>query len=40
MVAASLIDKSQVLRHLAKQGKLKIVGAKYDLDDGVVSLLK
>ena len=39
-VAASLTKKSPILKHLVKEGKLKIVTAKYDLDDGVVSLLK
>lgn len=39
-VAASLTKKSPVLKHLVKEGKLRIVAAKYDLDDGVVSLLK
>lgn len=39
-VAASLTRKSPVLKHLVHEGKLKIVTAKYDLDDGVVSLLK
>jgi carbonic anhydrase len=39
-VAGSLTKKSPVLKHLVEQGKLKIVAAKYDLDDGVVSLLK
>lgn len=40
LVAANLTKKSHVLKHLSEQGKLKIVTAKYDLDDGTVSLLK
>lgn len=40
MVAASLTKKSSVLKHLADQGKLKIVTAKYDLDDGTVTVTK
>ena len=40
MVAAALTSKSKVLKHLVAEGKVKIVGAKYDLDDGKVSLLK
>ncbi len=39
-VAASLTQKSPMLKHLVKDGKLKIVAAKYDLDDGIVSLFK
>ena len=30
-------QKSSILRELEEQGKLKIVGAMYDLDTGVVS---
>lgn len=40
LVAANLTKQSAVLDHLVKAGKLKIVTAKYDLDDGTVSLLK
>jgi len=40
MVAANLTKKSKVLKHLVEQGKIKIVTAKYDLDDGVVTLAK
>ena len=40
MVAASLTKDSPVLKHLVKEGKIKIVTAKYDLDDGVVSIMK
>ena len=39
-VTASLTKKSSVLKHMAEQGKIKIVAASYDLDDGVVSLVK
>jgi carbonic anhydrase len=39
-VEASLTKKSTVLRHLVKEGKVKIVAAKYDLDDGKVTLVK
>jgi len=39
-VTASLTKKSPVLKHMAEQGKVKIVAAKYDLDDGIVSLFK
>ncbi|NVN92274.1 MAG: carbonic anhydrase [Desulfuromonadales bacterium] len=39
-VAASLPLKSKIIKHLLEEKKIKIVVAKYDLDDGVVSLLK
>ncbi len=39
-VAAYLPKQSKILKHLIAEGKLKIVAARYDLDDGVVSLLK
>ncbi|MEI6827892.1 MAG: carbonic anhydrase [Desulfuromonadales bacterium] len=39
-VAANLTKNSKILKHLSEEGKIKIVAAKYDLDDGVVSLLK
>lgn len=39
LVAASLTKKSPVIRHLVKEGTLKIVKAKYDLDDGTVVLM-
>jgi len=39
-VAASLSKKSKVLAGQLKEGKIKIVAAKYDLDDGKVTLLK
>ena len=40
MVVANLTKQSKVLKHLVEQGKVKIVAAKYDLDDGVVTLVK
>lgn len=39
-VAAGLTKKSKILKHLVESKKLKIVAAKYDLDDGVVTLFK
>jgi len=39
-VAASLTQRSEILKHLAGEKKIKIVAAKYDLDDGVVTLFK
>jgi carbonic anhydrase len=39
-VAAGLTKKSRILKHLVDANKLKIVAAKYDLDDGVVSIFK
>jgi len=39
-VAAGLTKKSKILKHLVEEKKLKIVAAKYDLDDGVVTLFK
>ncbi|HBG04490.1 MAG: carbonic anhydrase [Geobacteraceae bacterium GWC2_58_44] len=39
-VAADLTKKSKVLAHQLKEGKIKIVSATYDLDDGKVTLLK
>jgi carbonic anhydrase len=39
-VAASLTRTSPVLKHLVDAKKVKIVAAKYDLDDGKVSLFK
>ena len=40
LVAKSLLKQSPVIRSLVDEGKLKIVGAKYDLDDGTVRLLE
>lgn len=39
-VAAALPKKSKILAEEVKEGKIKIVAAKYDLDDGKVTLLK
>lgn len=39
-VAANLTKKSKLLKHLVAEKKIKIVAAKYDLDDGMVTLLK
>ena len=39
-VAADLTRKSKVLAEMLKEGKIKIVAAKYDLDDGKVTLLQ
>ena len=39
-VAAGLTKQSKILKHLSDAKKLKIVAAKYDLDDGTVTLLK
>lgn len=38
LVASNLMRQSKVLSNLAKEGKLKIVSAKYDLDDGKVTI--
>ena len=40
MVAASLTRKSKLLRHLVEEKMVKIVAAKYDLDDGTVELFR
>jgi carbonic anhydrase len=37
--AARLAAASPILSHLVKAGKLKIVAARYDLDDGKVEFL-
>ncbi len=39
-VAANLTKKSKILKHLVDEKKIKIVAAKYDLDDGTVTLFK
>lgn len=39
LVAASLARQSPVLRELAREGKIRIVAARYDLDDGTVTLV-
>ena len=38
LVAANLTRQSSILKKMVKEGKVKIVTAKYDLDDGKVSL--
>jgi carbonic anhydrase len=40
LVAKSLVKQSPVIRSLVDAGKIKVVGAKYDLDDGTVKLLE
>jgi len=40
LVAKSVAKQSPVIKHLIAEGKVKVVAAKYDLDDGKVSLLK
>jgi len=40
LVEANLTKESPVLKELAKEGKIRIVAAKYDLDDGKVTLMK
>jgi len=40
LAAQSLVKQSSVLRSLVNSGKVKIVAAKYDLDDGFVRLLE
>lgn len=39
-VAAGLTKKSKILKHMVAEKKVKIVAAKYDLDDGAVTLFK
>lgn len=39
-VAANLTKKSKIIKHLVASKKVKIVAAKYDLDDGIVTLFK
>ncbi len=38
-VADNLLKDSAILKHLVEEKKLIIVGAKYDLDDGVVTVM-
>lgn len=40
MVTGNLTKQSKVLANLVKEGHLKIVAAKYDLDEGAVTLAK
>lgn len=39
LVARNLTKQSRVLAHLKAEGKIAIVGARYDLDDGKVTLV-
>lgn len=39
-VAANLLKRSMILKHLSEEKKIKIVAAKYDLDDGIVTLFE
>jgi len=39
-IAANLTRQSNILKHLVKEKKIKIVAAKYDLDDGLVTVFK
>ncbi|MEN6623521.1 MAG: carbonic anhydrase [Smithella sp.] len=39
-IAAGLPSQSAIIKHLLHERKIKIVAAKYDLDDGLVTLLK
>ncbi|MFH0996015.1 MAG: carbonic anhydrase [Pseudomonadota bacterium] len=39
-IAVGLTQKSAILKHLVEAKKIKIVAAKYDLDDGIVTLFK
>ena len=39
LAAETLTKQSPIIRHLVKEGKLKIVKARYHLDDGMVILL-
>ncbi len=40
LVAKSLLKQSPLLRSLVEAGKIRIIGAKYDLDDGNVRLIE
>lgn len=39
-IAAGLPSQSAIIKHLLHEKKIKIVAAKYDLDDGLVTLFK
>ena len=39
-IAANLTRQSNILKHLVKEKKIRIVAAKYDLDDGLVTVFK
>ena len=38
LAAENIIKQSPIIKHLVKEGKMKIVKAKYDLDEGKVTL--
>lgn len=40
LVARNVVKQSLIIAKLVKEGKVKILTAKYDLDDGIVSLLE
>lgn len=40
LVVQTLAKKSPIIASFQKEGKVKIVAAKYDLDDGIVSLIE
>lgn len=40
IVAANLVKNSEILQHLAEEKKIKIFAARYDLDDGRVTLVE
>jgi carbonic anhydrase len=40
LTVASLLHSKPVLEHMVRSGKLKIIGARYDLDSGKVELVK
>jgi carbonic anhydrase len=40
MIREKLLESKPILAELVEKGKLKIVGARYDLDDGKVEILK
>ena len=39
-VAGNLTRQSRILKHLVEEKKIRIVAARYDLDEGLVTLLK
>ena len=40
LAASNLVKQSKIIAELVKEGKVKIVSAKYDLDDGKVTLFE
>jgi carbonic anhydrase len=40
LVAANIVKQSPVMKKLVGEGKVRIVAAKYDLDDGKVTLME